>query len=319
MRKFIIKLILVISPFIIIALPMEYFLRQVPNDYIYKSNYLDEHSNEIEVLILGGSHSYFGINPDYFTAKAFNAGNVSQPLNIDFKLLEKYQNNFKNLKAIIIPMSYPSLWSQLDGDVESWRIKNHVIYQKIDYKFSLQNYTEIFGNKLNINVRKLKSYYINGKNFATCNKLGWGTGNNSINAQDLDKTGREAALRHSLENPISKSDIDIFNESISILNNIISWGAEHNVNVILLTSPTYKTYSENLNVWQLEKTIEVSTQLAKKYSNCKYFNLLNDTSFMAEDYYDADHLNEKGAEKFSILVNNIVQYDIVVPKQSIDN
>ena len=108
MRKFIIKLILVISPFIIIALPMEYFLRQVPNDYIYKSNYLDEHSNEIEVLILGGSHSYFGINPDYFTAKTFNAGNVSQPLNIDFKLLEKYQNNFKSLKIIIIPMSYRS-------------------------------------------------------------------------------------------------------------------------------------------------------------------------------------------------------------------
>ena len=163
MKKFIIKLILVITPFIIIAISMEYFLRQIPNDYMYKRNYLSEYSNEIETLIIGGSHSFYGINPDYFTTKTFNAGYVSQPLNFDFKILEKYQNDFKNLKTIIIPMSYPSLWTKLDGAVESWRIKNYVIYHKINYNFSLQNYTEIFGNKFNISIQKLVSYYINNR------------------------------------------------------------------------------------------------------------------------------------------------------------
>ena len=315
MRKFIIKLLLVIVPLVIIALPLEYVLRQIPNDYMYKNEYLDNYSDDIEVLILGGSHSYYGINPDYFTAKTFNAGNVSQPLNIDLKILEKYQNNFKNLKTIIIPMSYPSLWAKLDGSPESWRIKNYVIYQKIDYKFSLQNYMEIFGNKFNVNIRRLRAYHIRGEDLVTSNKLGWGADNTSSKAKDLDKTGKEAALRHLIKNPTSKSVTNIFDENISILNSIISWGAENNVNIILLTTPVYKTYVENTNARQLEKTIEISNQLAEKYNNCIYFNFLNDTSFVAGDYYDADHLNEKGAEKFSILVNNIVQSNSGVLKQ----
>ena len=309
MRKFIIKLILVISPFIIIALTMEYILRQIPNDYMYKSDYLDEHSNEVEVLILGGSHSYYGINPDYLTAKAFNAGYVSQPLNIDLMILEKYQDNFENLKTIIIPVSYPSLWTKLDKSAESWRIKNYVMYYKLKYVFSLQSHTEIVGNNFNTNVRRLKNHYIGGRSYITCNKSGWGADYNSKFALDLDKTGKEAASRHSTENfsmPKSERESN-YKDNISILNNITNWALERNVEVILITTPGYKIYRENLNEVQLAAIMEISAQLSEKYSNCRYINLLNESSFGAEDYYDADHLNEKGAEKLSLLINDILQ------------
>jgi hypothetical protein len=34
-------------------------------------------------------------------------------------------------------------------------------------------------------------------------------------------------------------------------------------------------------------------------SNCFYFNHFEDSDFDSNDYYDADHLNAKGAEKLT--------------------
>jgi hypothetical protein len=109
MKKFIIYTLWFILPFVIIAIPMEYMLRQIPNDYKYKKNYLDKHSNEIQTLILGTSHAFYGIDPIYFSTNTFNASNVSQSLRFDFEILKKYQNEFANLETIVLAISYHSL------------------------------------------------------------------------------------------------------------------------------------------------------------------------------------------------------------------
>jgi hypothetical protein len=38
-----------------------------------------------------------------------------------------------------------------------------------------------------------------------------------------------------------------------------------------------------------------------------YYNFLNDPSFQAEDFYDADHLDEKGAKKFTLLLDSVIK------------
>ena len=307
MRKFLVKLILVISPFFLAGVSMEYFLRQIPNDFMSKKNYLDKHSNEVETLILGGSHTYYGLNPNYFSTKTYNAANVAQPLDFDFKLFEKYQNNFNSLKTIIISISYPTLWGQLDGGFESWRIKNYVIYYNIKHDFTLQNYTEIFGNSFDINVKRLTAHYINKRDYVTCDENGWGANNNSINSLDLDITGKNAASKQSKKHlPASKLENDL-NENISFLDSIINWGLEHDVEIIFLLAPSHKTYIENLDEWQLNKVMEVSNHFDEKYDNCRFINFLEHPSFVDEDYFDGDHLNEIGAKKLSLLMDEEIR------------
>ena len=82
-------------PLIIIGCLMEGLLRQIPNVYRFKRNYLDENSNKIEVLFLGNSHSYFGLNPDCIAKRSFNAGHVSQTLDYDLEIIRKYEDRWE--------------------------------------------------------------------------------------------------------------------------------------------------------------------------------------------------------------------------------
>jgi hypothetical protein len=76
--------------------------------------------------------------------------------------------------------------------------------------------------------------------------------------------------------------------------------------VIIFTTPAYKTYVQNLEINQLNNTINTVTKFADTYPNTRYYNLLNDKSFNQEDFFDADHLNETGAKKLSLIIDRII-------------
>ena len=66
--------------------------RNVPNIYSYKNNYMQDHSDSIEILILGASHTFEGLKADSFSTRTFNMANPSQELEYDEFLLYKYVN-----------------------------------------------------------------------------------------------------------------------------------------------------------------------------------------------------------------------------------
>ena len=73
------------------------------------------------------------------------------------------------------------------------------------------------------------------------------------------------------------------------------------------TAPTYKTYSQNLDPKQLNTTLNAIHNSIASHSNASYINLLQDTSFTKEDFYDANHLNEIGAKKLTLKVNELLK------------
>ena len=118
MKKLIRNIAIFIFPILLCLLVMEFFLRKIPNDYMYKAEYLEKNSSDVEVLYLGNSHTYFGINPEYSSFKSFNAAYTSQSLDLDYKVFSKYKN-WESLKTIVIPVDYISLYTQLGQRVES--------------------------------------------------------------------------------------------------------------------------------------------------------------------------------------------------------
>ncbi|MDR3272343.1 MAG: hypothetical protein LBT29_02505 [Flavobacteriaceae bacterium] len=298
MNKFIIKILCFILPIIIVAITLECLLINIPNDYSYKKNYLDKHSSEIETLILGSSHTFYGINPEFMAENTFNASHVSQSLDYDFAILTKYQNNFSNLKVIVLPISYFTLWGNLSLESESWRVKNYVIYYGITQNAGITDYSELLSNTASVNKGWLYKYYIHKENNISSNSLGWGTSYNSSNAKDLQETGKTAAKRHTQDDIYSEKNEKLLKGNIKTLNLFADFCQERNIKLILITTPTYYTYRENLNKKQLDKMFQTINDFCTQ-NHCPYFNYFESSDFVAKDFYDADHLNEIGAEKLS--------------------
>lgn len=303
MKKFIKKTIYISLPIIVVAIIMEILLRFIPNDYLYKKQYLDENSNEIQTLILGSSHTFRGLNPKYFESNTFNAGYISQSLKYDFEILKKYKDRFEQLKNIILPISYPSLFAKLEDFPESWRVKNYMIYYDLNTSTSLVDYSEILSNRFSVNFKRIYSYYLFGKSNRSCTDVGWGKGFNSKNTKDLAKTGKASAKLHTIGNINSDKRQQIFQENLLILESMIQWSRKNNVKIFLFTPPAYETYRQNINQEQLKISIDTTQDICSKYDNCFYENLFDDTNFLSTDFHDAHHLSKTGAKKLSVLMN----------------
>jgi hypothetical protein len=301
MKRFNFKVIAFLLPIIIIGGLMEFMLRQMPNVYRYKSNYLDKNSNNIEVLFLGSSHSFFGLNPVYTKKRSFNASHVSQTLDYDLLILKKYENKWSDLKYVVLPISYFSLFEKIESTKEAWRAKDYCIYYKIRSSKYLPYYTEMLSGQLLTNYKRLYSFYWKKSDSIGCTELGWGTSYNSKYSKNLSESGKETAKRHRI------TDDQYFKEMILVLDSIIDFTRKNKIELILFTPPAFISYRENLDQSQLNKTIQAVIDIVSKCNNCSYFNFLGDKSFIDSDFYDADHMNEIGAKKLTLKIDSIIE------------
>lgn len=303
MKIFLKSFILFILPLLIICFFTEKSLREIPNEYSLKKDYLDKHSNQIETLFLGNSHVYFGLNPKYIKSNSFNSAQVSQSLDFDLKIFKKYKKRWKKLKFIVIPVDYFSLYSNLGDGIESWREKNYYLYFDIKSNTNILEKFEIFNYKLKNNYHRLSYFYFEKKSTISCSKYGWGINDSSKQNRDLLLSGITTAKRHTAKNDL------LFNFNKTVLREIIELAKENNTTVILVTSPTYRSYFENLDNKQLNKTLNEIVNIEHSFHNVKYFNFLKNLSFNKEDFYDADHLNEIGAKKWTLKIDSIINLE----------
>lgn len=300
MKKFVQHLFLFLFPILITGITIELLIRKIPNDYELKNNYLDHHAKEVTVLFLGSSHVYYGVDPQYIKG-SFNAAYVSQSIDYDLEILKKYRNNWSKLKYIVLPIDYFSFYGLLEDSPEAWRTKSYSIYYHIDAHHKFMNDTEVLSNKLDLNLSRLYAYYIKGETEISCTNLGWGTQYQAKRHKNLDKTGITAAARH------SATTNRRFTNNVHLLNDIITFAEQRKVKVLLYTSPAYKSYVSHLHQSQLMSTLSAIRQIGSSHPGIKYYNLLRDSDFKANDFYDADHLNQYGAKKLSLKITALIQ------------
>lgn len=280
---------------------MELLLRNIPNRFQLQNEYILESGSEIETLIIGSSHTEFGINPEYLESAAFNLSNVSQTVDVDFKLLKHYQKFLPNLKTVIIRLSYATLYERLNDSKEAWRMKDYTIYQHLDSEGIAFN-SEILSVSLSLNINRIYDYYILKLDEVKSNSLGWGTEAVSSKSKNLDTTGEIVVKKHTIEN------LEYFEANQDSFNAIVDFAKENSIEIIVITLPAYESYFKNMEENQIENTIHFGKNLAKTYPNVRYLNFLEDKRFNKSDFYDADHLNEIGARKFSLIINDSLSH-----------
>ncbi len=301
MRKFILKFILFCIPFTLMFIGLEVFYRFIPNNYSVKNQQINNKSNETETLLFGDSHCLYGLNPKYFSKKTFNLSNVSQTIYFDNLLFEKYLNKLPKLKQVVFCIEYTNL-SQIDnsGD-DGWRkfFYKRFMYLEIPLISNLdpRNYSLALTQSF-YKSRDLVKRYIKKGTIVDCDSLGWGT--------NYKKEDRIPAIQIAKIRAIVQEDgLMDFELNKSRINSIIHQCKERKIQVLIVSMPQTKIFESYLNQKKLSKIKETCSELQTKNPNeVFYLNLFDDTRFLDEDFYDADHLNNEGALKCSKIVND---------------
>lgn len=299
MNKFIRNIILFTLPIVLFGIGAEYILRQIPNNYSYKNDYLSKNAQNIEILVLGSSHSFYGINPAYFSINAFNAAHLSQSLKYDYFIFDKYKKDLSNLEVLVIPVSYFTLFTRLEKGIEDWRVKYYSIYYNCKYHSELKYNSEIISQKP-FAALEMIGKYLSGKSNITVSQLGFGTKYSNVKQSDLIATGISAAKRH------TRSELDLLDTNLELLTNLISESNIMGVNVVLFTPPARESYTENLNIHQLSVMRATISNVVKAHSNAQYYDFSRDTLFVDDDFKDADHLNGVGAKKLTEIIDYLI-------------
>lgn len=264
---------------------------------------MDSNAGTLRILVLGSSHTLQGIDPQYFDEPAFNLASMSQTLKYDHFLFNKYSDKLTALRYLIVPISYFSLFGQLEDCNENYRIKNYSIYYHCQYHLlSVKYNTEIFNGDTKSNIVRLMKYLLYDSNDLSCNKYGYSSGYSDATERDLDETGKAAVLRHTIADPYK-----YLRENVGYLESMIHACGSKKARVILLTLPALSHYTSRLDKKQLDLTARTCEKLQEKHENVRYFSYLNDPRFTKEDFRDADHLNRRGAKQFTLILRKSLQ------------
>ena len=108
MKNFLLKILIYTLPIVLVAVGLEIYVERIPNSYTYKRTYMEQHASEIQILVLGSSYAYDGIDAEVLP-NAFNLANSSQCFEDDYRLLLRYIVDMDSLQTVVLPLSYSSL------------------------------------------------------------------------------------------------------------------------------------------------------------------------------------------------------------------
>lgn len=298
-RKFICRTFLfALLPTLLFLSAYETVYRNIPNSYSLKKEYLDTRADSVEVLVLGSSHAFYGINPDCFTLRTFNAANVSQSLDYDAMIYDAWFKEKSYPRYIILPISYFTLWSRISLGIEHWRSRKYSIYMGFG---SWRDWFSPDGYEFQLGDRTVIRYYLSGGNKIDCTSSGFGTSYVCSSDKDVDESAITAATRHTIK--VDRQQI--YEENISYINDMLSDCRKFGKKVVFLISPYRELYREALPAKQIERTCQVLDSLHRAYpDNTAILDFSSDRRFDAADFYDADHLCTDGAAKLSVILND---------------
>lgn len=292
MKKFL-RHILLFSAIILIVLAIgELVVRSLPTSYSYKDKWIIENGNKISTLVLGTSHTYYGLRPDEIGDSTFNLANVSQTPEYDLALLEHYLPYMPNLRRLIIPISYFTFRDPAIEESDEWRL---AVRYKTEMHLPVHSDLSIY----NLEITDFNGYRGKLKNLIAkersniCDSLGFGLGF-TLDARDSHwkENGAKRALKHTLSNP------GRFGKVRATQDEIIKLAKRNNPDVVFITTPGCPTYTEALDREQLAEMYRGVQEILQNH-DVSYYDFLTDSRFADSDFYDPDHLTDTGAIKLS--------------------
>lgn len=300
MKRYVTYLLALLIP-VAIALGIgEWCVRSVENTYSYKRKIMLLNHEKTETLILGASHTYVGVKPDLLDGNAISLAFVSQQPKYDEFLLK--QVDYPMLKNVILGISYSTFFNDRLENKDVWYM---AMYYKIYMHYPEHSDFSYYNFECSDmdNFRKKLGYFFRGENTVDCDPYGWGC-HYTTDRKNMEKWNDENNGKATEEDQRGKwPEAERYAQGhLAALTRIADFCAQKGARLILVTTPCHEKYTRRLKPYQLKRMHELTSQLIKT-RHVTYLDYLYDQRFGDDDFFDADHLSDVGAVKFTQILN----------------
>ena len=303
MKKFIFRVFLPAAAIILIVLgALECFIRSLPNDYKIQRENVESQADSIKVLVLGSSATSRGVIPRFLDIQpAYNCAYSGRSMNYDYYILKKYIDRMDSLKYVIVDMNYSKLWWEIEpnsnaaGNIKYYSIYWGIpLYKGFDYQYELSTcFTDIKGLKYKFKKSRLEydGYQAGGQMV--------------FDEQKWKSRAIERIKQFVIEDETHMNKV--FEDNQKYLKEMIKLCQDRRVQVLMIWIPVDKTMSDLFDADRMQIIDEKMNELQNEYSNFRYYDMSNDTTFNHDDMMNVDHLNRQGATKLTKRINDYIK------------
>lgn len=261
-------------------------------------------SENNKYLVLGHSHPECAFNDSLIP----NLKNISKSGELYFYTYlkaRKLLTENKHIKVLFLEFSNHAIinrmeeWTKSDIRIESQIPKYEAIMDNDDCNYIINKNPIAFIKSMPLVFKNnINTILFNYKDYIVSYELGKYYRNKRADVDSLLKVENSR---------IMKNDFSEFNGvNLFYFNKIIKYCADNSIELYLIRSPFHKQEPIFLANESKFQTL-LKTKFGKQtFLDFKDFPLLN------EDYSDLDHLNYKGAKKFSLFFNNLLKKGLLL-------
>jgi hypothetical protein len=306
MKKFLVRLSIFLMPGTVLTLffifSLEFYMTRSAA-FSLKKNFLEDNLGTIEVLVLGSSHSQNSVNPAFLKNKTSNLAFGSQPISIDYYLLDKYIDQMPKLKIVFIDVSPHRFYKDLNPS--DWN--GHIYSNLYDIKYNVEQYSV-----------KNHSFFFSHPSFFTksfltiLNPYSYKYKYNEYGFVVNDFNSRFSQLNYNIEQidtsyimPFDFQEIEYKKTNEHYLKMIIKRCKINDIKLIFINTPVYKTFSNKMPVEATQYVDSLMNQYNNVYGT-KYYDFSEDKKYQIYDFKNDNHLNSDGAKKFTTEIDSLI-------------
>ena len=308
MKKFLIHVITFSLLVVVVFSVIEISLLYIPNTYSYKRDYLEKHLHDIRILCLGNSYIEEGIRPEMIGNGCFNMAISGRDIVFDAEIAKTYFQDMNHLEVVIMPLDYSKFEfgrghkNPLDTRVDVDRMT--VTYRCMHYKYMNLHVDDfwLWSEILNSQLNYMSRFWQSSRENIECDSLGYV----ALPLQSRSKGWEYRAVPPIIDTS-KKEDEKLFNLYWSNFEILAACAQIRGAKLVLVNTPKYHTYQKDINNSVVQEMDSLILQLQKKYNNVLYWDYTFCQSFGKDDFYDACHLTDVGAVKFSKILRHKIQ------------
>ena len=300
----------------------------------------------INTIIVGSSYAKYGIDPTYMHTPAINFGLTSQDIYYSFSIARKIIKSNKNIKNVVFPTGYYIFHSDLSratsssakevvaatyiralGDahhaINLPKIKMHLPehlcfldpektfaylcheeFQRREGKSAhlMRTFLEPAQKTQNIPWKELYNFPRTEDErvqlYSSQKQYFW----EQLSADARMLLGYQRAREHNKLYAYTETEA----ENKKLFDKFVTFCNKNGVNLYVLLMPQTDEYIRWLNPAFRSHYFQILDSIKGSFY---FINYLNTTLFKLNDFADADHLNEQGAEKVSKILNDILIFN----------
>jgi len=295
------------TPLIIGYALLEYLTLEIPSSFKANKTAINLKQEKFETLILGSSQMMVGINAEWIDSPTLNLATGSQHHNTDFKLIKSLSPKFKNLKTVVLEVSYSHFELPHNG-MKFWKNPLYLKFYNVNM-YERQTYFKdklVFLKNPSLFLNDVYDYYFKNNLSYSINDYGFNTINYNDYFKELNYNENEISQITKLDIN-TKENLDLFNNNTKLFFEILDYLEDKKIHIIICKVPMYKTFLNQRNENILKRRDSILNVVLKKYKGVEILDLEEDTiNFKVTDYKNDSHLNPDGAKIFTQKLNEVI-------------